>query len=146
MNSGNVTWVLLTCAALVVFGCDSEKQGTSKHSDFPERMQIVENISRLTASDHRNTTYRYELIGGCQLLITKLLNGSRFSQANIDLSNTDFEIFEYAKGLGYSLRTPGSHGKLTIFETPSPERVETAIHEFNELSSMCRTKQPLATR
>ena len=146
MNSGNITWTLLACAALVVCGCDSEKPDTAQHADFPERRQIVENISRLTASDQRDTSYRYELIGGCELLITKLLNGSPFSQANIDLANTNFEMFEYAKGLGYSLRTPSAHGKLTIFETPSPERVETAIREFSELSSMCRTKQPAATR
>lgn len=142
MNPSPQAWRTLGIAALVItLGACTPEQPPSFAATLPPAIQsTLQEMSALAARGSVEPTYAYTMTNTCDLHATKLLNGHPIKWMVFPLGSTHFERYDYAKSLGYAVRTVNQSGGIddVAFEADSVELIESMLQLLEKIKTACR--------
>lgn len=103
------------------------------------QLPTIQQMNDLGTRKNLDQSFAYTLTAGCDLQVSKLFNGHPIKQMLIPLSNTGFDRYNYAHGLGYAVRTVSrtGEGDQILFSTSAVESANLMLQLLEKIKLEC---------
>lgn len=128
--------------ALSLQGCsDSKGQLSTTVAKTPHAQSTLIELNENGLIPHELRTYQYAINPSCTLDVVTRLNGSPYGHLSIDLTATQFERFDFARGLGHAVRVATDMTHPNLFTSLSNEKVERVMELLEVLRKECSAQK-----
>lgn len=141
MTPSSERWVPLGIAILMMTlcACSPDQPPSAGEKLSPVLQRTLQEMNALGAQGNRQQTYAYALAKNCDLRATKSLNAYPIKQMAFLLSDSRFERYDYAPGLGYAVRSvnQGIGTDEVVFDAFRLESIQAMLELLVKIKAEC---------
>ena len=141
MTPSTERWAPLGIAVLTMTlcACSPDQPSSAGEKLSPVLQSTLQEMNALGAQGNRQQTYAYALAENCDLRATKSLNAYPIKKMAFLLTDSRFERYDYASGLGYAVRSvnQGVGTDEVVFDAFRLESIQAMLELLIKIKAEC---------